>query len=459
MAPRRVVGLAMGLLVRTLLLLLLLIVSSAAPASGGQGEWPGFKGQSRMGVGDGPAPSRWDGQSREHVAWSAPIPGIGHSSPVVWGHQVFVTTAVPDRAAAYPVGLSEDIATAVDGRRYAWRVMSLDLRSGRTLWDRTLHEGLPRSKRHSKNSFATPTPATDGRYLVVYMGSEGLYGLDMQGNVLWKQDLGVLEIGFYLDPSYQWGISSSPVIYRDLVIVQVDLDRGSYLAAYDLRTGRQVWKTPRHDGQSWSTPVLYLGAPRDLLVANAASHVRAYDPRTGRELWQLRWDMEIVLSTPTVANGLIYSASGKGDRQPIVAVRPTARGEVPLADAHGGPRSPLAWSRLTGGAIVTSPLVYGECLYALVDLGVLRCVSPSTGEIHYQQRIPDSFLASPVAADGKVYLASEDGNIYVVRAGPRYELIAVNPMGEPSVATPAFARGRLIIRTIGHVVAVGDLVR
>ena len=429
---------------------LVLALCCLTPTAAATGNWPGFKGTG-SGIADGAAPTSWDAERGVNVAWKTPIPGIGHSSPVVWGRQLFVTTAVAADGPAYPVGLNDDINSAQDDRAYAWRVVSLDTETGSVRWERTLHEGRPRAKRHGKNSYATPTPTTDGRRLVVFFGSEGLYCLDLEGRLLWKRDLGVLEVGFYQDPTYQWGIATSPVLYRNLVLLQLDLDRGSALTAFDLETGEVAWRTPRADGQSWSTPVVYSGPAGDVIVTNAKSHVRAYDPLTGGELWQLRWNMDIVLSSPTVVGGLIYTASGKGDNQPIIAIRPTARGELAVGD-----RAAVAWYRRNGGAIVTSPLAYRDCLYALVDLGVLRCMSVASGEMKYQERVPASFLASPVAADGKIYLTAEDGDVYVVRAGTTYELLAVNPMGEPCVATPAFAHGRLYVRTIGHVVAIDD---
>ncbi len=366
---------------------------------------------------------------------------------MVWGDRVFVTTAITSaKEVEFLHGLTGELHSADDVSPQSWRVECLDKRTGKVLWERVLHEGVPRSKRHKRNSYATPTPATDGRHLVVSLGSEGLYGLDLDGKVLWTQDIGTMNVGFYADTSLQWGVGSSPILYRNLVIVQADLDRGSFLAAYDVETGRQVWKVARDEHQSWSTPTVYEGAPRDELITLAPLHARGYDPRTGRELWSLGWNMDIIQSTPVVAGGLIYFTSGKGPRQPIVALKPGASDDITQqpdkpADPH------IVWSKDRWGPITTSPIVYGDYLYALTDQGVLRCFDAKTGELLYTQRIPDEFLASPVAADGKLFLTSENGDVYVVRAGPKYEQLAMNPMGETCLPTPAISDGILIIRT------------
>lgn len=408
--------------------------------------WPSFRGGSRSGVGEGVAPTSWDAFDGRHIRWRTPVAGLGHSSPVVWGESVFVTSAVSSADVAYPGGLDEDLRSSSDLSHQAWIVHCIDRLSGALRWQRTLVSGVPRAPRHVKNSFATPTPATDGRHLVVSLGTEGLFGLTLEGDLLWKRDLGTLEAGFYLDPSLQWGLGSSPLLYEDLVIVQVDSDTSPYLAAFDVGSGEPVWSVPRADGTSWSSPALYRGRPGDLVVTNAPKAVRAYDPRSGEERWHYRWDQDIVISTPLVANGTVFASSGKGQTQPILAIRPEARGDITLP-AEATSSEHVLWSRFKGGPIVTSPLVYRDRLYALVDIGVLRCFDAADGRLLYQQRLSGSFLASPVAADDKVYLTSEEGDVLVIRAGPEFEILAVNAMGELSVATPAIAGGMIFIRT------------
>lgn len=432
------------------ILLGLLSASSAAAE-----DWPAFRGPGASGVAAGPGPTAWDPRSPQ-VRWKTEIPGLGHSSPVVWGDRVFVTTAVTSAPRTdFPPGLSGDVASAADMASHSWRVYCLDKRTGRILWQRVVHEGAPRSKRHVRNSFATPTPVTDGRHLVVFFGAEGLFGLDLDGRVLWRQDLGALAAGYYADSKFQWGIGSSPILYGDLVIVQADVDREAFLAAYEVATGKLVWKTPREDRQSWSTPGVTHGLAQDELVTLAPRAVRGYDPRTGRELWHFDWNMEIIESTPVYAGGIIYLSSGKGPQQPILALRPGARGDI--TPQPGKPLDPkIVWLKDQGGPITTSPLVHGGYLYALTDQGILRCLALATGEEVYRQRLPDEFLSSPVAAGDKLYMTAVDGDVYVARAGPRFEQLAVNAMDEVSYATPALSDGWLILRTRQHLYGIQE---
>lgn len=427
------------------------------PAAAGRAQnWPGFRGPGATGVSEVPGPTTWDVQKSVNVRWKTEIPGLGHSSPVVWGDRIFVTTAVSSAPRTeFPKGLSGDLSSSPDMTPHSWRVYCLDKKTGQVIWEKVLYEGTPRSKRHTLNSFATPTPVTDGKRLVVFFGSEGLYGLDLDGNLLWRQDLGALDVGFYADSGFQWGIGSSPVLYGNLVILQADLDRNSFLAAYDVETGKPVWKTPREDRQSWSTPGLTHGLAQDELVTLAPRAVRGYDPKTGKELWRLDWDMEIIESTPVFSQGIIYLSSGKGPQQPILALRPGARGD--LTPQPGKPLDPhILWRKDKGGPITTSPLVYGDYLYALTDQGILRCLSLATGEEIYKQRLTNEFLSSPVAAGGKLYLTALSGDIYVVRAGPEFEQLAVNAMDEVSYPTPALSEGLLIVRTRQFLYAIEE---
>jgi outer membrane protein assembly factor BamB len=428
---------------RALAVAALVAVTASAQAE----NWPSFRGLNASGIGEGTAPTTWKVATSLHIKWKTPIPGLGHSSPVVWKDRVFVTTAITSAPKLeFITGLSGDLRSAEDVTPQSWRVYCLDKRTGRVLWEKVLHEGVPRSKRHLRNSYATPTPVTDGKHLIVSLGSEGLYGLDLDGNVRWTQNIGLMNVGFYADTRLQWGVGSSPILYGNLVIIQADLDQDSFLAAYDVESGKQVWKVAREERQSWSTPTVYQGAPHDELVTLAPLHARGYDPKTGQELWKLGWGMDIIQSTPVVGGGLIYFSSGKGSQQPIIALRPGASGDLTLPP--GRPVDPhIAWSKDRWGPITTSPLLYGDHFYALTDQGVLRCLDAKTGELIYTQRLPDEFLASPVAADGKLYLTSENGDVYVVRAGPKYELLAMNSMDEVCLATPAISDGTLIVRT------------
>lgn len=434
--------------------------SPAARQSGG-GEWPSFRGLNASGVAEGyPTPTRWDATRGVHLAWKTPIPGLAHSSPVVWGDRVFVTTAVSsDPKPYFRPGLYGDVDSADESSRHSWRVYALDRRTGKVLWERTAYEGVPRIKRHIKSSHANSTPVTDGRRLVALFGSEGLYCYDLEGKLLWKQDLGVLDAGWFYDPSYQWAPGSSPVIYGDLVIVQADIQKGSFIAAYDLKDGRRRWITPREEIPSWGTPTVVDGPQGPEVVTNATRRIRGYDPLTGAELWRLSGNSEITAPTPVAALGLVFVTSGYRPIQPIYAIRPGGRGDISLKSGQSQ-SDHIAWSRSRGGPYMPTPLVYGDHLYTLSNNGVLTCYKAASGEEVYKQRVVEgqggAYSASPVATNGKLYLSSEDGDIHVVRAGPVFQLMASNPMGEVLMASPALSRGALIVRGLHHVFAIEE---
>jgi outer membrane protein assembly factor BamB len=435
----------------------LCLAASAAPAQ----NWPQFRGVSATGVAEGrPAPVRWDATKSAGVVWKTPVPGLGHSSPVVWGDKVFVTTAVSSAAKDETrYGLYGDVEPVKDDPKHTWKLYALDKRTGKVLWERVAYEGLPKVKRHPKSTHADSTPATDGKTVVALFGSHGLYAYDFSGKLLWKQDLGVLDSGWFYDPDYQWEHGSSPVIYKNLVIVQADIQKGSFVAAYDLKTGRQVWKTMR-EGElpGWGTPTVYEGKARAELVTTGAKYVRGYDPLTGRELWRLGPMSEITTPTPFAAHDLIYVTSGYAPIQPIYAIRPGANGDISLKDDKESSEF-VAWSKKRGGPYMPTPVVYGDLLYTVSNQGVVTAYQAKTGERVYQQRIADrggAFTSSPVASDGKIYLSSEDGEIFVFKAGPKHELLSVNPMGEVLMATPAISDGMLFVRGIKHLFALTD---
>jgi outer membrane protein assembly factor BamB len=308
----------------------------------------------------------------------------------------------------------------------------------------------PRVARHPHNSYASATPATDGKRVVAFFGSEGLYAFDLDGKLLWKQDVGPLDQGAFDLPDYKWGSASSPIIYKNLVIVQCDQQKGSFLAAFDASTGNPAWRTPREAIPSWSTPTVYEGAERAELVTNGAEYFRGYDPATGKELWRIKGTSMISVPTPFAAHGLIYLASGYYRFiQPIVALKPGATGDVPPAA--------MAWHTEKGAPYLPTPIVYGDYFYAFNHRGVLTVYTARTGERVYEQRIaPGAFASSPVAAGGRLYAASEDGDVYVVKAGPIFELLATNKMGEVVMATPALADGMLIVRGLSHLFGIAE---
>ena len=426
----------------------------------GAQNWPQFRGPGAAGVVEGrPAAITWDADKSVNTLWKTAIPGLAHSSPVVWGNKVFVTTAVSSAKDETRYGLYGDVAPVKDDPRHTWKVYALDKQTGKILWERITSEGLPKVKRHPKSTHASSTPVTDGKYLVAMFGSEGLFAYDLNGKLLWKQDLGVLDSGWFYDADYQWEYGSSPIIYRDLDIVQADVQKDSFIAAYSLKTGKLVWKTPREEISSWGTPTVYEGKTRTELITNGSRAIRGYDPATGKELWRLTPNSEVTTPTPFVARALIFVTSGYAPIQPIYAIRPGASGDITLKDGKET-NAFIAWSKQRGGPYMPTPVVYGDLLYTCSNQGVLTSYNADTGERIYQERLGGkggAFTASPVASDGKIYLSSEDGDVFVVKAGPKYELLATNPVGEVMMATPAISDGLVIVRGIHHVFAFGEV--
>ena len=434
--------------------LFLCFISTAAQAQ----NWPQFRGPAASGVVEGgAAASNWDAGKTENTLWKTAIPGLGHSSPVVWGDKVFVSTAVSSAKDETRYGLYGDVAPVKDDPMHIWKVYALDKMTGKILWERVAYEGMPKVKRHPKSTHADSTPVTDGKYLVVLFGSHGLYAYDLKGKLLWKQDLGVLDSGWFYDADYQWEYGSSPVIYKDLVIVQADVQKDSFIAAYSLKNGKLAWKTPRDEISSWGTPTVYLGRTRAEVITNGSKAIRGYDPATGKELWRLTPNSEVTTPTPFVAHDLIFVTSGYAPIQPIYAIKPGAVGDITLKDGKESIEH-IAWSKKRGGPYMPTPVVYGDYLYTCSNQGVLTAYNAKTGERVYQERLGGkggAFTASPVASDGKIYLSSEDGDVFVVKAGSKYELLATNPVGEVLMATPAISEGLLIVRGVKHVYAFG----
>ena len=440
-------------------LLLIVLIAGFALSARAQ-NWPSFRGANASGVADGkPTATSWDATKGTNILWKTPIPGLAHASPVVWGDKVFVTTAVSSKGGEYfRHGLYGDVDMDKDTSPHTWHVYAIDKRTGKIIWDRIAHEGVPKIKRHIKSTHASSTPATDGNYVVAFFGSEGLFCYDLKGKLIWKKDLGLLDTGWFYDPDYQWGTASSPIIYKNMVIVQCDVQKNSFIAAYDLKDGKQLWMTPREEIPSWGTPTIYEGPTRVELITNATRAVRAYDPMTGKELWRLVGNPEVTATTPITGHGLIFICNSYRPNQPIYAIRGGATGDISLKP-NETTNQHVAWSMQRGGTYMPSPLIYGEYLYTCANQGVMACYNPKTGERLYQQRIGDkggSYSASPVAADGKIYLSSEDGEIFVVKAGAKYELLATNQMGEVLMATPAISDGMIFVRGRNNVFAIAD---
>jgi outer membrane protein assembly factor BamB len=428
-------------------------------AASSVGQWPSFRGLHAAGVADGQRlPDRWGGASGENILWRTPIPGLAHSSPIVWGDTVFVTTAISSRKdATFKPGLYGDGDASADRSVHKWVLYALDKRTGRIRWERIAREGAPRNQRHIKSTYASASPATDGRIVVAWFGSEGVHAWDVQGTPLWQVDLGRVDMGAYDIPTYEWGPASSPIIWNGLVILQCDTQQDSFVLALNAETGETVWKASRDELPSWGSPTVALTEAGPELVTNASNFIRGYDARTGRELWRLAGSSKITAPTPIFAEGLIVVASGRAPERPIFAVRPGSRGDLSLA--KGATRSDaIAWSYTGRGSYMPTPLAYGGVLYVLANNGVFDAYDLKSGKEMYRQRLPlvgSGFSASPVAADGKIYLSNEDGDMLVVRAGPAFGHIATNSIGELLMATPALSEGVMYVRGASSLFAIG----
>lgn len=421
--------------------------------------WPSFRGMEAAGVAEKQnLPDKWDGKTGENILWRTPIPGLAHSSPVVWGQRVFVTSAVSsDPKASFKPGLYGDGDASQDRSPQKWTIYAVDKRTGKIVWERVAHEGTPLEKRHMKSTYASSTPATDGRIVVAWFGSQGVFAYDVNGRFLWKVDIGRINLGAYDIPTYEWGPASSPIIWNNFVILQCDTQDDSFLLALDADTGKQVWKTERDELPSWGTPTVAMTSAGPELVTNASNYVRGYDPRNGKELWKLGRSSKITAPTPLFADDKFVIASGRAPERPIFVVKAGARGDLTLPAGQTASEA-VAWSRTGRGSYMPTPLVYDGILYVLANNGLLDAYDLKTGEEIYRQRLPlvgSGFSSSPVATDGKLYLSNEDGEMLVIAAGRKYAHIATNSMGELLMATPALSEGVMYVRSAQSLFAIG----
>jgi outer membrane protein assembly factor BamB len=420
--------------------------------------WPSFRGPGASGIADGQgAVLEWDVASGTNIRWKTPIPGIANSSPVIWGDRIFVTTAVSSSGdSTFRTGLYGDVAPVDDLSEHSWHTYCLDKTSGKIIWDRVSYRGVPEVKRHQKASQANSTPVTDGKHVVALFGSiGGLFCYDFEGNLLWKKTLGAFDSGWFYDPDYQWGHSSSPIIYENLVIIQVDVQKNSFLAAFELDTGDEVWRTTRDEIPTWGTPTVFRSDKQDELITNGTK-IRGYDPESGKLLWWLTPNSEVTVATPVIGDGIIFVTAGYPPIRPIYAIRPGSKGDITLPEVGLSSES-MVWSKRSGGTYIPTPIAYGEYFYTCANNGRLTCYKAKTGERIYRARVggSGSYSASPVAADGRLYFTSETGEVHVVKAGPQYELLATNEIGETCMATPAISAGLIVVRTLGHVYGIG----
>ncbi|NKB90456.1 MAG: PQQ-binding-like beta-propeller repeat protein [Acidobacteria bacterium] len=427
-------------------------------ASDSSGSWSSFRGTNASGVADGmDLPATWDGESGANVLWRVGVPGLAHSSPVVWGNRVFVTSAISsEETASFRPGLYGEGTSSEDLSEHRWVVHAFDKNTGETLWEQVAYEGVPREQRHIKSTYASSTPATDGRVVVAWFGSQGVYAYTIDGDFMWSLDLGHVSVG---SPRghVEWGPASSPYIWEGKVFLQVDTQTDDFLLALDSETGEALWKADREELPSWGTPTVVPARTGPELVTNGANFIRGYEPNTGEELWRLGGSSMITAPTPIYTDDHIVVASGRAPERPIFVLRHGARGDLTLPVGTESSES-VVWSRQQRGPYMPTPLIYRGVLYVLANGGAFAAYDLETGAEFYRERIPHAgsgFSASPVASDGKVYLWNEDGDIFVMKAGREFEHLGTNSMGELLMATPALSEGVMYVRSVDSLFAIG----
>ncbi len=427
------------------------LINFAAPNTSNWSQWRGPEG---TGVSsETNVPTEWN--TNKNIRWKTVIPGRGHSSPIVWGDKVFLTTdiegeEVPGAKAVQHV-LEGQVFVHPDSvganRKHTFKVLCLDHDSGKVLWEQTAYSGAVYDDRHRKGSYAAPTPATDGAYVFAWFGGEGdgLYCYDFKGKLLWKTPVGKIA-------SVGMGPGTSPVIYENTVILQCDEDEGksSFIVALDKKTGKEVWKTPRKVQASWSTPLIIKTAQRAELITSGNELIISYDPKTGKELWQTQGHGSNAIPTPLTGHGMVFVYAGYPVKK-TMAIKLGGSGNISGI-------TNIVWQYDKGTAYVPSSILYDDYLYLMTDRGIITCLDAKTGKIIYEGGripVPASFTASPIAFDGKILMTSEDGDTYVIKAGPKHEVLATNSIGEPVYASPAISDGMIFIRGEKNLYCIG----
>jgi outer membrane protein assembly factor BamB len=423
-------------------------------------QWPSYRGYHARGVLDhADLPDTWNMKTGENILWKYRVPGLGLSSPVIWGDRLFITTAVSRKdKAGLNTGIQGGIASVKDRSEHEWKVICLDKNTGQRIWEKTAYRGIPEQKRHPKSSHANSTLATDGKHLVAFFGSEGLYCYDMKGALRWKKDFGLLRSVFFAARNAEWEFASSPIIHEGVVIVQCDVMENSFVAAYDAASGDEIWRKARKEYPGWCTPNIYFEGDRTRVVLNGYLHRGGYDFHTGEEIWKMSGGGDIPIPTPIVLGDFIYCNSAHGRQSPIYAIHASARGDLTLGENESA-NEYVRWSISRGGSYMHTMLIYDDLLYNVRWNGSVMCLRPGTGQEVWRHKAGDgnSYIASPVASDGKIYVTDDQGMVYILRAGPAYELLAQNDLGEICMVAPAISENTIFFRTINHLIAVTDL--
>ena len=418
-------------------------------------QWSSYRGYRSSGVLDNAGlPETF---TSSNLKWKAAIPGLGISSPVIWGDRLFITTAISaSDKAGLKTGIYGDGMPVPDSSSHEWKVICLNKNTGKLIWEKTACTGIPKVKRHPKSSHANPSVATDGKYVVAFFGSEGLYCYDFDGKPVWNKNFGTLRAVAFDLPAAEWEFASSPVIYDGFVIVQCDVLKNSFLATFDVKTGREIWKVKRDDYPCWGTPNVYKNGSNTIIAVNGYKHRGGYDLKTGKEVWRMSGGGDVPIPTPIVGEGIIYFNSAHGPSSPILAIKTGAAGDITLKQGETKNEF-VAWSYPKGGSYIHSLLLYHDRLYNVNWNGTVQCYEPATGKLVYTAKLgkAKSFIASPVASDGRIYIVDEEGTVYIIKDGDTFVLIQEFPLGEVCLTAPSITAGMIYFRTQKSLFAFG----
>ncbi|TWT44688.1 Outer membrane protein assembly factor BamB precursor [Phycisphaerae bacterium RAS1] len=454
----------------------IVLTLAAGRLAAADGNWPQFRGEGALGIADGRAlPTEFDVASGKNIVWKIAAPGLSHASPIVWGEHVFIWTAAPTAAGteqSLKVGLYGAGDSAEDMVEHEWKLICLNKKSGKTVWEQVAYRGEPKFKRHTKATQANSTPATDGKCIVV-LGPNGLTCYGMDGRQKWTRELGPLDVGPHNAKELHWGFAASPILADGRVVVQCDIKENAYIAAFDAADGRELWRTPRDDVPGWSTPAAATIDGSTQIIANGCKRMAGYDLSDGRDIWHMSGGGGIPVPTPVIDDGLIYLTSNHrplrnaDPTKPIFVLKTPLKGEIatPAASqptsAETAPSQPpqahVAWMKTGRGNYMQTPLVYRGLAYFCNDNGMLTAYDARTGEEAFRERLgggSTGFTASMVAGDGKLFVTSEEGEVFILSAGRSLEILGNDLLDDVCLATPAISEGCLYFRTQHGVVAI-----
>lgn len=425
----------------SVLAVLALLLAHGSPAA----NWPQWRGPAANGISEEKGlPIQW--APDQNIAWKAPLRGLGTSTPIVWGDRVFITSQIGDGPFEQR---GRDFANASVARKTGQKekvqflVEAFDRSNGRLLWEYRFDAEGELPPVHMKHNLASPSCVADGQLVYAWVGTGQLVAFSMDGKLIWSRHLGKDYSPFQI----LWGHGSSPMLYRDSLILLCDHQSAAYLLALDKRTGKQRWKADRgKDRRAYSTPFLVSGEKGDELIINSSERIDAYDPSTGELLWYVGESNRVPIPTPVAHNGVLYASRGYNS-SPYMAVKTGGHGDVA--------RTHVLWEVKTGAPYVSSLLYYQGLIYMATEIGIVTCVDAANGQMLWRERLGGVFSASPVAADGKVYLVNEAGEAFVLEAGRELKILQRNHVEERTLASPAISNGQIFLRTDQHLFCIG----